>query len=167
MLLGHSFAPSWSWFVQALTQLSVTQRYYTIQSSQSWNCCISQLFEPDCFVCTGWDVCQSRHLCAPHSPSDESRWRQAVCGAGGCYNAKAVKSSTYCCHHIGWMLDSKRSYCLDVFQGGYNLVSLHQSVCQTVHTLLGDPAPPPANLDGPCGRLFKTRSACWVYECVL
>lgn len=38
------------------------------------------------------------------------------------------------------------------FQGGYNLTSLAQSVCQTVHTLLGDPAPRLANLDGPCKR---------------
>ncbi|XP_070828274.1 polyamine deacetylase HDAC10 isoform X2 [Chaetodon trifascialis] len=37
-----------------------------------------------------------------------------------------------------------------VLEGGYNLTSLPQSVCQTVHTLLGDPAPPPANLDSPC-----------------
>lgn len=37
-----------------------------------------------------------------------------------------------------------------VLEGGYNLTSLPQSVCQTVQTLLGDPAPPPANLDGPC-----------------
>ncbi|XP_059191347.1 polyamine deacetylase HDAC10 [Centropristis striata] len=36
-----------------------------------------------------------------------------------------------------------------VLEGGYNLTSLHQSVCQTVQTLLGDPAPRPANLDGP------------------
>ncbi|XP_037307374.2 polyamine deacetylase HDAC10 isoform X2 [Pungitius pungitius] len=37
-----------------------------------------------------------------------------------------------------------------VLEGGYNLTSLHQSVCQTVQTLLGDPPPQPANLDGPC-----------------
>ncbi|XP_068579965.1 polyamine deacetylase HDAC10 [Cebidichthys violaceus] len=37
-----------------------------------------------------------------------------------------------------------------VLEGGYNLTSLHQSVCQTVQTLLGDPAPRPADLDGPC-----------------
>uniref|UniRef100_A0A665TLY1 Histone deacetylase domain-containing protein n=1 Tax=Echeneis naucrates TaxID=173247 RepID=A0A665TLY1_ECHNA len=37
-----------------------------------------------------------------------------------------------------------------VLEGGYNLTSLAQSVCQTVHTLLGDPPPRPANLDGPC-----------------
>ncbi|KAL7402809.1 hypothetical protein ABVT39_020225 [Epinephelus coioides] len=37
-----------------------------------------------------------------------------------------------------------------VLEGGYNLTSLPQSVCQTVQTLLGDPAPQPANLDGPC-----------------
>uniref|UniRef100_A0A665TT52 Histone deacetylase domain-containing protein n=1 Tax=Echeneis naucrates TaxID=173247 RepID=A0A665TT52_ECHNA len=36
------------------------------------------------------------------------------------------------------------------YEGGYNLTSLAQSVCQTVHTLLGDPPPRPANLDGPC-----------------
>lgn len=40
----------------------------------------------------------------------------------------------------------------ECFQGGYNLTSLAQSVCQTVHTLLGDPAPRLANLDGPCIR---------------
>ncbi|KAF7649312.1 hypothetical protein LDENG_00143500 [Lucifuga dentata] len=37
-----------------------------------------------------------------------------------------------------------------VLEGGYNLTSLAQSVCQTVQTLLGDPAPQPANLDGAC-----------------
>ncbi|XP_053283241.1 polyamine deacetylase HDAC10 [Pleuronectes platessa] len=37
-----------------------------------------------------------------------------------------------------------------VLEGGYNLTSLAQSVCQTVQTLLGDPAPRPANLQGPC-----------------
>ncbi|XP_054476207.1 polyamine deacetylase HDAC10 [Anoplopoma fimbria] len=37
-----------------------------------------------------------------------------------------------------------------VLEGGYNLTSLPQSVCQTVQTLLGDPAPRPADLDGPC-----------------
>ncbi|XP_068169779.1 polyamine deacetylase HDAC10 isoform X3 [Antennarius striatus] len=37
-----------------------------------------------------------------------------------------------------------------VLEGGYNLTSLQQSVCQTVQTLLGDPAPPPVNLDAPC-----------------
>ncbi|XP_022611916.1 histone deacetylase 10 [Seriola dumerili] len=37
-----------------------------------------------------------------------------------------------------------------VLEGGYNLTSLAQSVCQTVQTLLGDPAPRPANLYGPC-----------------
>ncbi|XP_029288791.1 polyamine deacetylase HDAC10 [Cottoperca gobio] len=37
-----------------------------------------------------------------------------------------------------------------VLEGGYNLTSLPQSVCQTVQTLLGDPAPRPANLNGPC-----------------
>ncbi|KAG7494227.1 histone deacetylase 10 [Solea senegalensis] len=37
-----------------------------------------------------------------------------------------------------------------VLEGGYNLTSLAQSVCQTVQTLLGDPPPRPANLDGPC-----------------
>uniref|UniRef100_A0A7N9AZZ1 Histone deacetylase 10 n=1 Tax=Mastacembelus armatus TaxID=205130 RepID=A0A7N9AZZ1_9TELE len=37
-----------------------------------------------------------------------------------------------------------------VLEGGYNLTSLAQSVCQTVQTLLGEPAPRPANLEGPC-----------------
>lgn len=37
-----------------------------------------------------------------------------------------------------------------VLEGGYNLKSLAQSVCETVQTLLGDPLPRPANLDGPC-----------------
>nr|XP_020480994.1 histone deacetylase 10 [Monopterus albus] len=37
-----------------------------------------------------------------------------------------------------------------VLEGGYNLTSLAQSVCQTVQTLLGDPVPRPSNLDGPC-----------------
>uniref|UniRef100_A0A7N8WQ36 Histone deacetylase 10 n=1 Tax=Mastacembelus armatus TaxID=205130 RepID=A0A7N8WQ36_9TELE len=39
-----------------------------------------------------------------------------------------------------------------VLEGGYNLTSLAQSVCQTVQTLLGEPAPRPANLEGPCKR---------------
>ncbi|XP_067090995.1 polyamine deacetylase HDAC10 [Osmerus mordax] len=37
-----------------------------------------------------------------------------------------------------------------VLEGGYNLTSLAQSVCQTVQTLLGDPAPQPSELNGPC-----------------
>lgn len=37
-----------------------------------------------------------------------------------------------------------------VLEGGYNLKSLPQSVCETVQTLLGDPLPRPVNLDGPC-----------------
>lgn len=37
-----------------------------------------------------------------------------------------------------------------VLEGGYNLTSLAQSVCETVQTLLGDPAPLPAELGGPC-----------------
>uniref|UniRef100_A0A8D3A349 Histone deacetylase 10 n=1 Tax=Scophthalmus maximus TaxID=52904 RepID=A0A8D3A349_SCOMX len=37
-----------------------------------------------------------------------------------------------------------------LLEGGYNLTCLAQSVCQTVHTLLGDPAPRPADLHGPC-----------------
>ncbi|CAL8295726.1 unnamed protein product [Boreogadus saida] len=37
-----------------------------------------------------------------------------------------------------------------VLEGGYNLTSLAQSVCQTVQTLLGDPAPRPAQLGGAC-----------------
>ncbi|KAM9377366.1 polyamine deacetylase HDAC10 [Pholidichthys leucotaenia] len=37
-----------------------------------------------------------------------------------------------------------------VLEGGYNLTSLPQSVCQTVQTLLGDPAPRPGDLSGPC-----------------
>lgn len=51
-----------------------------------------------------------------------------------------------------WVGSCKRFYCVNVFQGGYNLTSLPQSVCQTVQTLLGDPAPLPVNLDGPCQR---------------
>uniref|UniRef100_A0A672HG66 Histone deacetylase domain-containing protein n=1 Tax=Salarias fasciatus TaxID=181472 RepID=A0A672HG66_SALFA len=35
-------------------------------------------------------------------------------------------------------------------EGGYNLTSLSQSVCQTVQTLLGDPNPRPENLRSPC-----------------
>lgn len=50
-----------------------------------------------------------------------------------------------------------RGITLNVFQGGYNLTSLPQSVCQTVQTLLGDPAPPPAGLGGPCSRSVRTR----------
>lgn len=37
-----------------------------------------------------------------------------------------------------------------VLEGGYNLTSLSQSVCQTVQTLLGDPNPRPENLHSPC-----------------
>ncbi|KAJ8367383.1 hypothetical protein AAFF_G00320340 [Aldrovandia affinis] len=37
-----------------------------------------------------------------------------------------------------------------VLEGGYNLTCLAQSVCQTVQTLLGDPAPRPSGLSGPC-----------------
>uniref|UniRef100_A0A669D9L7 Histone deacetylase 10 n=1 Tax=Oreochromis niloticus TaxID=8128 RepID=A0A669D9L7_ORENI len=36
------------------------------------------------------------------------------------------------------------------YEGGYNLTSLAQSVCQTVQTLLGDPVPRPASLNSPC-----------------
>uniref|UniRef100_A0A6Q2WWC9 Histone deacetylase domain-containing protein n=1 Tax=Esox lucius TaxID=8010 RepID=A0A6Q2WWC9_ESOLU len=39
-----------------------------------------------------------------------------------------------------------------VLEGGYNLTSLAQSVCQTVQTLLGDPTPPTSELNGPCER---------------
>ncbi|KAM4733489.1 polyamine deacetylase HDAC10 [Anableps anableps] len=37
-----------------------------------------------------------------------------------------------------------------ILEGGYNLTSLAQSVCQTVQTLLGDPLPQLANLWSPC-----------------
>lgn len=37
-----------------------------------------------------------------------------------------------------------------VLEGGYNLTSLAQSVCQTVQTLLGDLAPELSGLSGPC-----------------
>ncbi|XP_066561434.1 polyamine deacetylase HDAC10 isoform X1 [Amia ocellicauda] len=37
-----------------------------------------------------------------------------------------------------------------ILEGGYNLKSLAQSVCQTVQTLLGDPAPLLPGLCGPC-----------------
>ncbi|XP_031420827.1 polyamine deacetylase HDAC10 isoform X2 [Clupea harengus] len=37
-----------------------------------------------------------------------------------------------------------------VLEGGYHLTSLAQSVCQTVQTLLGDPAPLLTNLNSPC-----------------
>ncbi|XP_051546249.1 polyamine deacetylase HDAC10 [Myxocyprinus asiaticus] len=37
-----------------------------------------------------------------------------------------------------------------VLEGGYNLKSLAQSVCQTVQTLLGDPAPRLSELSAPC-----------------
>nr|XP_019934185.1 PREDICTED: histone deacetylase 10 [Paralichthys olivaceus] len=47
-----------------------------------------------------------------------------------------------------------------VLEGGYNLTSLAQSVCQTVQTLLGDPAPRPVKLEGPC------RSALESLHCV-
>ncbi|KAJ7997887.1 hypothetical protein DPEC_G00216830 [Dallia pectoralis] len=37
-----------------------------------------------------------------------------------------------------------------VLEGGYNLTSLAQSMCQTVQALLGDPAPRTSELNGPC-----------------
>ncbi|KAG9342252.1 hypothetical protein JZ751_016754 [Albula glossodonta] len=37
-----------------------------------------------------------------------------------------------------------------ILEGGYNLTSLAQSVCQTVQTLLGDPTPRPSGLNHPC-----------------
>ncbi|XP_066524718.1 polyamine deacetylase HDAC10 isoform X2 [Hoplias malabaricus] len=37
-----------------------------------------------------------------------------------------------------------------VLEGGYNLTSLSQSVCQTVHTLLGDPTPLLTGIGSPC-----------------
>ncbi|KAB5565899.1 hypothetical protein PHYPO_G00246800 [Pangasianodon hypophthalmus] len=37
-----------------------------------------------------------------------------------------------------------------VLEGGYNLTSLAQSVCQTVHTLLGDPTPVLNDIGPPC-----------------
>ncbi|XP_063053206.1 polyamine deacetylase HDAC10 [Engraulis encrasicolus] len=37
-----------------------------------------------------------------------------------------------------------------VLEGGYNLTALSQSVCQTVQSLLGDPAPQLANISFPC-----------------
>ncbi|KAL0968028.1 hypothetical protein UPYG_G00261340 [Umbra pygmaea] len=37
-----------------------------------------------------------------------------------------------------------------VLEGGYNLTSLAESVCQTVQTLLGDPAPQTSELNSPC-----------------
>lgn len=37
-----------------------------------------------------------------------------------------------------------------VLEGGYNLTSLAQSVCQTIQTLLGDPAPQLSGLTAPC-----------------
>lgn len=37
-----------------------------------------------------------------------------------------------------------------VLEGGYNLKSLPQSVCETVQTLLGDPLPRSQNFQGPC-----------------
>ncbi|KAM9808064.1 polyamine deacetylase HDAC10 [Neosynchiropus ocellatus] len=43
-----------------------------------------------------------------------------------------------------------------VLEGGYNLTSLPQSVCQTVHTLLGDPCPRPQSLAGPCRSALET-----------
>ncbi|XP_056137660.1 polyamine deacetylase HDAC10 [Lampris incognitus] len=43
-----------------------------------------------------------------------------------------------------------------VLEGGYNLTSLAQSVCQTVQTLLGDPVPQPAELGGPCGSALES-----------
>lgn len=70
--------------------------------------------------------------------------------------------------HIEETLGCKRLYCVTVFQGGYNLSSLPQSVCQTVQTLLGDPAPSPANLEGPCERSVRfmclTFILCVFYE---
>uniref|UniRef100_A0A7N8WV94 Histone deacetylase 10 n=1 Tax=Mastacembelus armatus TaxID=205130 RepID=A0A7N8WV94_9TELE len=57
------------------------------------------------------------------------------------------------------------------YEGGYNLTSLAQSVCQTVQTLLGEPAPRPANLEGPCKSALESlhcvRSAHRQYCCRL
>ncbi|KAM4572812.1 polyamine deacetylase HDAC10 isoform 1-T1 [Odontesthes bonariensis] len=47
-----------------------------------------------------------------------------------------------------------------VLEGGYNLTSLPQSVCQTVQTLLGDPPPRLPSLSAPC------KSALESLECV-
>uniref|UniRef100_A0A8B9RJJ3 Histone deacetylase 10 n=1 Tax=Astyanax mexicanus TaxID=7994 RepID=A0A8B9RJJ3_ASTMX len=37
-----------------------------------------------------------------------------------------------------------------VLEGGYNLTSLTQSVCQTMHSLLGDPTPSLSGIGSPC-----------------
>uniref|UniRef100_A0A1A7Z7A6 Histone deacetylase 10 n=2 Tax=Nothobranchiidae TaxID=405002 RepID=A0A1A7Z7A6_9TELE len=58
-----------------------------------------------------------------------------------------------------------------VLEGGYNLTSLPQSVCQTVQTLLGDPLPQLANLSSPCRSALESlqcvRSAQKQYWCSL
>uniref|UniRef100_A0AAY4DW29 Histone deacetylase domain-containing protein n=1 Tax=Denticeps clupeoides TaxID=299321 RepID=A0AAY4DW29_9TELE len=46
-----------------------------------------------------------------------------------------------------------------VLEGGYNLTSLPQSVCQTVQTLLGDPTPEMSGLDRPCLRCSQVNSS--------
>uniref|UniRef100_A0A7N8YQW9 Histone deacetylase 10 n=1 Tax=Mastacembelus armatus TaxID=205130 RepID=A0A7N8YQW9_9TELE len=52
-----------------------------------------------------------------------------------------------------------------VLEGGYNLTSLAQSVCQTVQTLLGEPAPRPANLEGPCKRSVSPSITLYIVRC--
>uniref|UniRef100_A0A673BR72 Histone deacetylase domain-containing protein n=1 Tax=Sphaeramia orbicularis TaxID=375764 RepID=A0A673BR72_9TELE len=47
-----------------------------------------------------------------------------------------------------------------VLEGGYNLTSLAQSVCQTFQTLLGDPTPLPVNLDGPSALVLTLKVDC-------
>ncbi|XP_016113138.1 polyamine deacetylase HDAC10 [Sinocyclocheilus grahami] len=47
-----------------------------------------------------------------------------------------------------------------VLEGGYNLTSLAQSVCQTVQTLLGDPAPRLSGLTAACERKVLLVQVC-------
>lgn len=102
---------------------------------------------------SGWNVCQSRHLCSSYSPPDEPGWRQTVCSSGG-QTGCSWTSLTFS-QHVYISSVYKMYLCLIVSQGGYNLTSLPQSVCQTVQTLLGDPAPSPGSLEGPCRRSVK------------
>lgn len=90
-------------------------------------------------------------------------WLEANCVQFWRSDRMFLKVSPYTfAHHIYiffrilscWNISTgyKKHHCLNIYQGGYNLTSLPQSVCQTVQTLIGDPTPLPAGLEGPCRR---------------
>lgn len=53
---------------------------------------------------------------------------------------------------LGFVMSCVSFSILSVSQGGYNLTSLAQSVCQTVQSLLGDPTPVLNDIGSPCHR---------------